>query len=156
MAEQLTQRGGASIDPRVLEAVQLALTADREAARERLHEAWRSLSEDDAFHRCVVAHYLADLQPLAIDELKWDQRALDAALSCSPAAFEERMPGVGKSAFLPSLHLNLAASLERVGHVAAAKVQAAAARDQLQSLVQTPLGELTRGAVLRLCERLGA
>ncbi|MGC4089869.1 MAG: hypothetical protein QM756_18680 [Polyangiaceae bacterium] len=139
----------------MLEAVQLSLGTERDAARERLAALWNELHEDDAFHRCVVAHYLADLQSDPQDELAWDRLALAAALSASAEAFNGRIPGVEHATFLPSLHLNLAASLERVGELGSAKLQASAALAGIDALGSTPLANLTRSAVLRLCERLG-
>jgi hypothetical protein len=147
--------GDVLVDPAVMDAVQQSLGTEREAARERLAELWQTLDAGDSFHRCVVAHYLADLQPDAQSELTWDELALEAALSGSPETFDGRIPGVEHGSFLPSLHLNLAASLERVGRLHAARLHASAALDKLDQLGSTPLGELTRGAVLRLCRRLG-
>jgi hypothetical protein len=92
------------VDFRVMEAVQLSLGAERDAARERLAEVWQSLDDSDAFHRCVVAHYMADLQTDPHAELDWDQLALEAAVSGSPESFNGRIPGVEYGAFLPSLH----------------------------------------------------
>lgn len=143
------------VDPRVLRAVELSLAGEREAARERLEELWESLDGEDAFHRCVVAHYLADLQSDARWELHWDRLALAAALSGSPQSFDGRIPGIEYGSFLPSLYLNLAASHERVGELDAAKQQASVALRHLDRLGSSPLGELTRAAVLRLCESLG-
>lgn len=143
------------IHPHVLEAVQMSLGGERDAARERLTQLWESLDAGDAFHRCVVAHYLADLQVDALLELHWDRRALDAALSASGDSFDGRIPGVEHGSFLPSLYLNLAASYERVGELDAARQQASVALRKLDLLGSTPLAELTRGAVVRLCERLG-
>ena len=142
------------VDLRVMEAVQMSLGAERDAARERLAEIWPSLDSSDAFHRCIVAHYMADLQTDASAELEWDRLALEAALSGSHDAFNGRIPGVEYAAFLPSLHLNLAASHERVGDLGAAKRQAAVALHAIGVLGSTPLDELTRAAVQRLCERL--
>lgn len=137
-----------------MEAVQLSLEGDRDAARQQLAELWGLLS-DDAFHRCIIAHYMADLQEDARVELEWDRLALESASSGSPESFDGKIPGVEYGAFLPSLHLNLAASHERVGDRESAKQQAVLASQSLATLGATPLGELTRAAVQRLCERLG-
>lgn len=145
----------ALVDARVLSAVQLSLAGEREAALVRLNGLWESLDEGDAFHRCVVAHYLANLQADARSELEWDRLALEAALSSSPHAFDGRIPGVDHGSFLPSLYLNLAASHERVGELEGAKQHAAAALQKLDQLGSSPLAELTRAAVIRLCEKLG-
>ena len=88
-------------------------------------------------------------------ELHWDQLALDAALSATPASFDGRIPGVEYGSFLPSLYLNLAASHERVGDLDAARQQVSVALCKLDLLGSSPLADLTRGAVVRLGERLG-
>lgn len=145
---------GVQVYPHVLEAMQLSLSGERDAAREGLAQLWETLDKDDGFHRCIVAHYLADLQVDPQLELDWDRLALDAALTASPAAFEGRIPGETYGSFLPSLYLNLAASYERVGDLDAARQQLLAALGTVELLGSSPLSELTRGAVVRMCERL--
>ncbi len=144
-----------AVDARVLDAVQLALCGDHERATAALGELWRSLPLDDDFHRCVVAHYLADLQTDPNAELRWDERALDAALRSSPDAFNGRIPEVTHESFLPSLYLNLAASHERIGQFEAARAAASRALTLVDDGPPTALGELTRSAITRICSRLG-
>lgn len=60
-----------------------AVTRGREGAedtaRRELTEIWERIAEtDDFFHRCVLAHYLADLHEPA-DALVWNARAPAAA-----------------------------------------------------------------------------
>jgi hypothetical protein len=139
----------------LLDAVQLALSGHAEIARQRLGELWTTLPPDDFFHRCVLAHYLADLQPDPNAELHWDQVALDAALAASSESFDGQIPDVTRDAFLPSLHLNLASSYERTLSLDLAKRHAALALDAAESLPPTPLAESTRAAIDRICVRLG-
>jgi hypothetical protein len=139
----------------LLDAVQYALTGRSEIARERLSEIWTALPRDDFFHRCVLAHYMADLQPDPNAELHWDQLALDAALAASPESFDGQIPDVTRDAFLPSLHLNLASSYERTLDLDSALRHAALALNAAASLPATPLGETTRAAILRIGVRLG-
>lgn len=138
----------------VLDAVQLALAGDRSLARERLTELWTALSHDDFFHRCVIAHYLADLQPDADAELYWDQLALQAALAASPACFENQIPGVTRETFLPSLYLNLASCYERTRDLERAAQHAELASATLQLLPPSPSTRTTQQAILRLANRL--
>lgn len=140
----------------VFEAVQLALNGGGDVARERLAELWVTLAPDDFFHRCVVAHYLADLQSEPHTELLWDQLALDAALAAPARAFDGRIPDVTREAFLPSLHLNLASSYERTLDLDLARRHARLALQATGCLPTTPLGEMTRAAILRISARLGA
>lgn len=144
----------ARVDPDVLAAVQLALGDNPEAARIHLDALWHNLPPDDTFHRCVVAHYLADLQVDPLNELSWDRTALTLALESSPEAFNDRIPGITRESFLPSLHLNLAASHERVGQLDAARDAARAALASCGDAADTPLGDMTRSAISRICERL--
>jgi hypothetical protein len=144
-----------SVNLDVLDAVQLALNGHHDAARERLSTLWQTLPTDDVFHRCVIAHYLADLQSDPHDELRWDQTALELALTSEPRAFEGRIPDVSYASFLPSLHLNLAASHERVGDLVAASEAASNALRAVDAVNATPLGDLTRAAIARICARLG-
>lgn len=139
----------------VLDAVQGALTGEVEAARRRFAELWQALPLDDFFHRCVLAHYMADLQTEPNAELHWDELALEAALAAAPESFEQQMPGVTWASFLPSLHLNLASCYERTSSPLRAQEHALLALRSSATLPASPLAETTRGAILRLCERLG-
>lgn len=146
---------GADIDPELLAAIVLGQRGELELARERFEQLWRTLAADDHFHRALLAHYLADLQPEPAAELEWDRRALEAALAGSPLSFDGRLPGTTWAGFFPSLHLNLAASYEKVGALAAAREHARLARTKASALTATPLGELTRSAIERICAALG-
>jgi hypothetical protein len=141
--------------PDVLDAVQLALSGDTEVARARLDELWTTLPADDFFHRCVIAHYMADLQSEPSAELRWDRVALDAALAAPPESFDGQIPEVTRDTFLPSLHLNLASSYERTLDCDSAARHAKLALDAAGALPATPLGIATREAILRLSARLG-
>ena len=63
---------------RISETIALSQRGDRAAARERFARIWAEISPgSDAFHRCVLAHYMADLRAEPHDELAWDLRALE-------------------------------------------------------------------------------
>ncbi|MGW2027256.1 hypothetical protein ACWCPC_34855, partial [Streptomyces decoyicus] len=65
---------------RIGQAIMLHRAGDREEARNRLSELWHEIGpQGDAFHRCTLAHYMADTQDDPRDELDWDLRALEAA-----------------------------------------------------------------------------
>ena len=68
---------------RVTAAIRRGQTGDRTTARQDLAILWTEVEQTggDAFHRCVIAHFLADLQDDLRDELAWDERAL-AAVAC--------------------------------------------------------------------------
>lgn len=52
------------VTARIVAAVELGRSGDRTAARLALDALWTEIGEDDgdAFHRCVLAHVVADLQ----------------------------------------------------------------------------------------------
>ncbi len=66
---------------RVTAAVQRGQAGERAAARQELAELWADVERGggDDFHRCVIAHVVADLQEDEREELMWDERALAAS-----------------------------------------------------------------------------
>lgn len=141
---------------RLIAAIGVLHAGNRIEARALFLELERELAHDDHFHRCVLAHYMADAQDDAADELRWDRLALDAALQATPSEFDGRFPGMTRASFFPSLHLNVAASCEKLGLRAEAIAQAELAHRALGDLQDTPLGQLTRDAIRRLRTRLEA
>ena len=139
----------------ILAAVATLHRGERDQARDELEALWARVDPDDQFHRCVVAHYLADAQGDPAEELRFDQLALAAARRAAPADFDGRFPGVTLASFLPSLHLNLAADYERVGELTLARMHAAEAAESSRALPASPLGDLTRDAIARITRRLG-
>lgn len=144
-------------------AVKPRRTDDLLAAISQLHSGggcaaletlWANLDPDDRFCRCVAAHYLADAQTDPREELRWDQLALAAATGATAEEFADAMPGITLASFMPSLHLNLAASYERLGDLARARDHADVASAAASVLPATELGELTRHAIDRLTRRL--
>jgi len=132
-------------------AVALGRQGERDAARSRLTELWAEAGEDQ-FARCMVAHYLADLQDETADELTWDLRALEAAGAAEPT---EGVPFTVE-AMLPSLHVNLADDYRRLGQVAEARRHLAVAQDRLGVLGDDAYGDLIRGAVEHVSDALAA
>ena len=104
----------------MLDAVGQALAAggrgDRVAARSQLEALWQLVGADgDPLLRCAIAHTLADHHDDPDDELVWDQRALAAADLVDAERMQlAGMPGTPRG-LLPSLHLNLADVLIRLG-----------------------------------------
>lgn len=147
-----------AVPTRIGQAVMLHRGGDREEARNRLAELWREVHDGgaggDPFHRCALAHYIADTQDDPADELMWDLLALAAAdrivgADGRPAATKVR-------AFYPSLHLNLAADYAKLGQREAARGQLALARAASRGLAHGPYGDGVRTAIRRLALRLGA
>jgi hypothetical protein len=120
-------------------AVSLGQAGDRETARAQLTALWDAV--DDRQTRCAIAHYLADVQDETSDELDWDLRALEV---------------VEDTAWLPSLHLNLADDYRRLAQPLQADEHLQLARKHLHLLPADGYGELIRSAVDHVAEALAA
>ncbi|MFF6850147.1 hypothetical protein [Streptomyces antimycoticus] len=134
---------GDAVLTRIGQAVMLHRGGDREEARNRLAALWQEIERDGApFHRCALAHYLADTQDDPLDELIWNLRALAAADGFTGA--------LAPRAFVPSLHLNVATGYLKLGQEEAARGQLALARAAAGALGEDPYGDGVRAAILRL------
>lgn len=120
-------------------ASELFRAGDGDGARAAFAQLWEGA--DDAYHRCVIAHFAADAAPDVEEELAWDLRALEAA-------DEAGSPDV--AAFYPSLHLGLADDHRRVGDDERAREHLARGREVLGVLGDDPYGQTVRGAFDRL------
>jgi hypothetical protein len=131
--------------------------ADRVGARAALARLWDEVGPDgDPFHRCAIAHTLADLQDDVRDELAWDLRALAAA----DALTDDRVAagGVATTAagFYPSLHLNLADAHRRLGDHERAAHHVAAGTAALAALPDDGYRQMIADALARIESRLPA
>jgi len=142
---------------RIGQVVMLHHAGDREEARHRYLVLWAEIGEHgDPLHRCTLAHYLADTQDDPGDELAWDLRALSAAEELAQDDTAERHGGrLAARALYPSLHLNLAADYDRLGHREAARLHLRRARSAADALADDRYGERVRAAIRRLETRLG-
>ncbi|MFH8370107.1 hypothetical protein [Streptomyces sp. NPDC018031] len=138
---------------RIGQAVMLHQGGDREEARNRLAGLWEEIGADgDPYHRCTLAHYLADTQDDPADELMWDRIALAAADAVAGAP--GRAARVAVRGFYPSLHLNLAADYLKLGRPEAARGQLELARAACGALAEDAYGDGVRAAIARLGLRL--
>ncbi|MEJ2860687.1 SRPBCC family protein [Actinomycetospora flava] len=132
-------------------AGELFRAGDVEGARSAFAELWRAaVAEDDAFHRCVVAHFAADAEPDVEQELAWDLRALEAADEVTDERAQEFHGGLSVAAFYPSLHLGLADDFRRVGDDDRARHHLARGQEVLGVLGDDPYGQTVRGVAERL------
>jgi hypothetical protein len=125
-----------------------------EAERE-LTGAWAACGDDDYALRCIVAHYLADLQDDVRSELEWDQRALAAHEHVK----DEELAPMGvptAAAFLPSLHLNLGDAWLRTGDPVRAQHHLSQARAAEAELGDGPYGDMIRKGIVGLAGRVEA
>ncbi|MFC6021675.1 hypothetical protein ACFP2T_36615 [Plantactinospora solaniradicis] len=137
----------------IVEAVEWGRTGRAGAARERLTTLWEEIGPTgDPFHRCTLAHYLADLQDDPADELRWDLRALEAADTLTDERAQRYHASLAVAAFRPSLQLNLAEDYRKLGRPDRASEHLALARESLPTLGDDAYGQMIRDAV----ERLGA
>jgi hypothetical protein len=104
---------------RIVAAVERGRGGERAAARHDLEVLWDEMGEDagDPFHRCVLAHFMADLQDDGRAELHWDERALAAVASVTDERAQEYDASLQVRGFMPSLYLSLADDHRRLGEV---------------------------------------
>ncbi|WP_017590319.1 hypothetical protein [Nocardiopsis ganjiahuensis] len=146
----------AAPDP-TMEAIGRAVTegraGDPASARRRLLDLWAGIGvTGDPLHRCALAHYLADLYEDPARALVWDVRALDAADAATDERVQEHHAGLYVAGFYPSLHLNLADNLRRLGSFEAAAEHADAARAYAPNLPEGPYGDTLRTTVDEVAE----
>jgi hypothetical protein len=130
-------------------AVVQGQAGDRAAARRELAAIWTEVEQSggDAFHRCVIAHFLADLQDDLRDELMWDERALAAVAGVTDERAQEYHPSLQVRGFLPSLYLSLADDHRRLGDAASAHEFLERARGTVDALGDDAYGALVRSGL---------
>lgn len=140
---------------RIEEAIGLQHAGGTDTARRRFTEIWEEIASDgDPFHRCVLAHYMADLQQDPQDELAWDLRALEAAGSVTDDRAKQHHSSLAIRGFYPSLHLNLASDYHKLGHTEQARTHLTQAQQHLDALKKDDYGHGIRSAIARLAGRL--
>lgn len=142
---------------RIGEAVQLSHQGERDAARVLFAEIWEEIGaeEGDPLHRCTLAHAMADVQDDVREELAWDQRALVAADLLTDARLGEAGVVVSVAGLYPSLHLNLAECYRKLGDFSRAREELGRAQATVGALGDDGYGQLIKGGVDRMAERLG-
>ncbi len=130
-------------------AVVQGQAGDRAAARRELAAIWAEVEEGggDAFHRCVIAHFLADLQDDLRDELMWDERALAAVAGVTDERAQEYHPSLQVRGFRPSRYLSLADDHRRLGDAARAHEFLERARGTVDALGDDAYGGLVRSGL---------
>jgi hypothetical protein len=137
----------------IIEAIAVALAGDREGGREILAACWKSTAVRDTAQRCVLAHYLADVQDELDDEVAWDEAALTAFADVA----ETELTPIGirsARALEPSLRLNLGDGYRRQGRFEDARVQADAGQALAHLLPDDGYGQMIRTGLARLQARL--
>lgn len=140
---------------RIEEAMSMQHAGDLDGAGQRFTEIWQEITPNgDPFHRCVLAHYMADLQQDPQDELAWDLRALEAAASVTDDRAKQHDASLAIRGFYPSLHLNLAADFHKLGDTTQARTHLTQAQEHLNALNDDAYGHGIRSAIQRLASQL--
>ncbi|NGO72209.1 hypothetical protein [Streptomyces boncukensis] len=143
---------------RLGQAIMLHRGGDREEARNRLAALWQEAEESGhLFHRCTIAHHMADTQDDPADELRWDLCALAAADALTGRReardrWAEHVRAV--RSLYPALYLNLASDHAKLGDGPSARRELTRARGVLGELADDTYGAGIRAAVARLETRL--
>ncbi|WAP50515.1 hypothetical protein OL239_10670 [Arthrobacter sp. ATA002] len=137
----------------VLAAVAAVLGGDKPGARSLLMQCWESTSAEDHGRRCVLAHYLADIQEELDDEISWDETALHehgflSGGDLAPVGIPE------VRGMLPSLHLNLGDGYLRRGQPALARAQQQAGLGESAHLPRDGYGAMIRSGLDNLGLRI--
>ncbi len=133
---------------RVTAAVGRGQNGERASARQELEAMWTEAEQSgDELHRCVIAHFTADLQDDDRDELMWDERALAAVGGVTDGRVRELDERLRVRGFLPSLYLSVADDHRRLGDPQRAHEFLGKARATSDALGDDAYGELVRGAL---------
>lgn len=133
---------------RITASVTKGRAGDSESARLELLSIWDDIGVGgDPFHRCTLAHYLADLFGHPAQALVWDVRALDAADELSDQRARRFETSLRVAAFYPSLHLNIADNLRRLSAFDAAQEHIEATRRACSSLGDEDYGRSIKSSI---------
>lgn len=156
MAEQQGQAAEDAMMTRIGQVAMLQHAGDREEAQERFAALWEEIGADgDPFHRCTLAHYMADTQQDPAEELRWDLLALEAADGLTDDRVSAHHSSLAVRGFYPSLHLNLAADYAKLGRPDIARDHLRQARARVDALADDGYGRLVLGGIERLERELG-
>jgi hypothetical protein len=133
-------------------------TGDLSGAQSRFETIWSRIGpHPEPMHEVYLSHYLADLQPDPATELTWDLRALSAAeRGVGPQARGDADSIATLTAFMPSLHLNLAANYLRLGDLERSRQHVAQARPSARELADDSYGRCIRARLEQLTSDLAA
>jgi hypothetical protein len=141
--------------PVILEAIGRAQTGERATGRDGLMACWSRTTLADHAYRCVLAHYLADVQDALADEVAWDTTALDEFAHLGGA--DLAAVGIPDAAGLaPSLYLNLGDGYRRQGRLPDATAQLRLGLAAAATLADDGYGRMIREGLAGLEERIAA
>ncbi len=141
---------------RIGQGIELSQRGERNDAGQLFAQVWSDIGGEngDPFHRCALAHSMADVQDDVQEELIWDLRALAAAdlVTDERAALAGVLSPV--AAFYPSLHLNLGECYRRIGDLDLAREHLRRGLDAVVTLGDDGYGRMIKGGLDRLGQRL--
>ncbi|MGZ3304469.1 MAG: hypothetical protein ACXU8U_01305 [Asticcacaulis sp.] len=147
-----------SVDPvmmRITSAIGRLQSGETDVARADLEAIWSEIAHaPNPLHECTLAHFMADLQDNALDELSWDLRALGAARRATDAEFQDYAAGLSVKAFLPSLYLNLADDYHRLGNLDEVETYLKLGQVALAGQPDTPYFGTVRTGLARIAEEI--
>ncbi|MCC9196857.1 hypothetical protein QNO08_08425 [Arthrobacter sp. zg-Y820] len=139
----------------VLAAVAAALSGDKPEGRRLLVLCWESVSPEDHAQRCVLAHYLADVQDELDAEVGWDETALHEHGFLDNGDLKPvGIPSV--QGMLPSLHLNLGDGYLRRGQGGLAREHQRAGMVRSSHLSDDGYGAMIRSGLDNLGLRISS
>ena len=137
----------------ITSAVTTTMGGDAEGGRAALTRCWEATGPSDHAARCVLAHYLADLEPELADEVAWDERALVEFASIGRS--DLTAVGISDTRLLaPSLHLNLGDGYLRAGRREDARRALVEGYAAVELLPDDGYGDMIRGGLDGLAARL--
>jgi hypothetical protein len=141
---------------RIVAAVERGRSGERTAARLALEALWTEMGENDGdpFHRCVLAHFMADLQDDVRAALHWDQLALAAVASVTDERAQQYDSSLQVRGLMPSLYLSLADDHRRRGRMDRAHEFLDQARAVSDVLGEDPYGSLIKSAMEKIANAL--
>ncbi|MHB1474201.1 MAG: tetratricopeptide repeat protein [Dermatophilaceae bacterium] len=143
---------------RIGKGLELSQQGEREAARAVFAQVWSDMGGEggDPFHRCALAHSMADVQEDVHDELLWDLRALEAAHLIT----DERAAQTGVTSpvagLYPSLHLNLGECYRKLGNLDLAREHFRRGQTAVGALGDDGYGHMIKGGLDRQGEQLAS
>jgi hypothetical protein len=135
--------------------IELGQAGERAAARQVFSDLWDRIGADgDPFHRCAVAHSMADVQDDPSDELFWDLHALQAADLVTNDRAREAGVTSPVAAFYPSLHLNLGEVYRKLGDLDSARLHLSQGQAAAAALDDDGYGRTVKRGLDGLANRL--
>lgn len=134
---------------RIQESFRLYCRGEQTEAGDQFAALWDELKSDGyAYHRCVLAHFIADIQHHPDEELAWDLEALQIADAAIEGGTDPTVASLEK--FLPSLHMNLADDFRKQGNFPKARHHVQLGMESGGSLGIDAYGQRVRAELIRI------